>query len=682
MSLASELPNDHYHGASMDRNVDINRRGNETILPTSHIFHPSSAKSMWRRMSLVSKLPNDHVASVDSNAVDRYGYEETTLAPSSHGSHPSSVKSSIRRRMSPGTKSVSNDCISPTPATPLSLAHGTASPRTPRNRRLLSLIIPSSDKTKQSSNHAADGLRSTIHNDCTSPLNLQESNRSFAGTVISMKKKTKGFGKNLTSKFLRSIEAHDPDDSPGTFGHDSDKNSSASSCFKGSKYSLDCNSRSSGNSDNQDHGDEDISIFSVETSIRDDLEDPEMLTPRSACKKRGCKKKLSSKSSRTADDNVDVGSNKGSKSGKKSTKSSRKKKSINDHASGEEIENEELNEVKTKHRGRNKYKIQSINPTGDMSQKTEEPAISAHLHRSEDLQRGSQHSRSSMSESPTAKKASKRMDKGSSHHSRSSRSGSVSKKSAKKMERRASHDSRVSRSESIGKKSAKKEERRASMKAIKRMDSMLDQLEKYENNLETEQMVLHKTIEAMALEKEYTEQRNRELELQLEDMKEKAETDVGMFVVDAESTKCQSAEEIHHLQIENDILKRRLQRHEISLLKMNSACSMRNLGASTTESSGEETSEDSTEVVQKDEEMARLNADLCALRDKLREKTEDYDEQSAKLEHVKHELAMLKYNMEHIGSFRYHNMYQTIKEKERMKMQPAEVALSDFFDAY
>jgi hypothetical protein len=218
---------------------------------------------------------------------------------------------------------------------------------------------------------------------------------------------------------------------------------------------------------------------------------------------------------------------------------------------------------------------------------------------------------------------------------------------------------------------------------MKKMDSMLDQLEKYEDNLETEQIELRKQIEAMALEKEYTEQRNHELELQLEEMKEKAETDAGLLV-NAESTKSQSAKEIHQLQIENDIMKRRLQRHEVSLLKMNSGCSMRSLGDSInlTENSDEENSEDSEEVVQKDMEIVRLKADLCLLRDKLRDKTEDYDKQSAELEHAKDEVTMLKYNMDHTGSFRYHNMHETIKEKEMMKMQPAEVALSNFFDAY
>jgi len=219
-------------------------------------------------------------------------------------------------------------------------------------------------------------------------------------------------------------------------------------------------------------------------------------------------------------------------------------------------------------------------------------------------------------------------------------------------------------------------ERRADIKAMKKMDCMLGQLEKYEDNLVNEMTALRKQLDDMALEKEYVEQRNRELESRLEELKEKAETDAGLLV-NAESTRDKSDQEFEQLKIEKDILKRRLQRHEMSLLRTQQLPSLRNVVVE--DRGGGATSED---LCKKDEEIARLKADLSLLRDKLRDKTADHDKQSAELEQAKDELAMIKYNMEHTGSFRYHNMHQHIREQQTMKMQPGEVALSNFFDAY
>jgi len=636
MSLGTKLRNDRV--ASVD-SKSVDGYGYEAILPSSHQSHPSSAKSMRqshpscaksrrRRMSVGTKLPNNHVASVDSNAVDRYGYE--TILPSSHQSHPSSAKS-MRRRMSLGSKSVVDGSFSPTPATP----------------RL-----------------GDDGLRSTIHGDSTSALNRPEFNRTFTGTAISMKKKTKGFGKNLMRK-LRSID--NADGSPGNFRYESDENSQ-SSCFKGNDTEKSHHSRSSGKYDHED--DDEQSFFSTSSSKSKPKKnkstrscDPEMLSPRFAnsprSAKRGGKKKVSSRVFRSADDNFSVGSNKTSKS--RSPKSSRKGVKVVD----------DLSEVKQKRRGRNKYKSQS-SPPDDMSQQSEEQAM-VYLRRSQELQKGSHHSKSSKSESITSKKASIKME----------RKGSIKKGMKNQDLQKGSHHSRSSRSESVtSKKSSKHMERRASIQAMKKMDCMLGQLEKYENNLETEQMALRKQVEAMALEKEYAEQRNHELELQLEEMKEKAEMDAGLLV-SAESNKNQSAEEIDQLKIENDILKRRLQRHEVSLLKINTGRSMRDLGASMKlQKKVEESPKESKEVAQKDKEIIRLQTDACLLRDKVRDKTDDYEQQFVELEQAKDELAKLKYSIEHTGSFKYHNMNQIIKGQQSRAMQPADVALSDFFDAY
>lgn len=458
----------------------------------------------------------------------------------------------------------------------------------------------------------------------------------LTGNSVSMKKKTKKFGKALLLK-LQSTRG-DPAVSPA--------GTSADDCGeKSSHYSG-----SSGNTDHEYYDDE-ASLFSAGSSKSSKLMaesvrswDPERLSPRS--KRPGRKKVVTNRSIRSADDDASVGSGRGSKSREKS----RRKSKLVKHSG--EIVSSDMPEVKPKRRGRNMYKIQSGPPLDDSS-----------------LRGGSNHSKSSTrSGSIGSKKPSRTMAE--------RRSGSVGKKSSKKMEKLSQH-SASSRSSSVGKKSSssKKMERRASIKAMKKMDCMLGQLEKYEDNLENEKTALRKQLDDMALEKEYVESRNRELESQLEELREKAVADAGLLV-NAESTKDQSDREIEQLRIESEILKRRLQRHEVSLLRTQQRHVVEGSGGTTS-------SEDSKEeLAKKDGEITRLKAELGLLRDKLRDKTEDYDQQSAELEQAKDELAMLKYNMEHTGSFRYHNMHQLIRERQTTKMQPGEAALSNFFDAY
>ncbi|CAJ1965005.1 unnamed protein product [Cylindrotheca closterium] len=221
--------------------------------------------------------------------------------------------------------------------------------------------------------------------------------------------------------------------------------------------------------------------------------------------------------------------------------------------------------------------------------------------------------------------------------------------------------------------------RRNSGKAEKRrfVDDMLDQLEEYETNVDDEQINLRKKLESMAMEKEYLEQKNRQLEFRVEELKEKA-AETADRLDTAARNKNQSSKEIEQLQIENDILKQRVQRHEAAMLRMNSSRSIR--GMRSIIHKGEDPEEHEQQLAEKDKEITKLKADLALLRDQLRYKTEDYDKQAVELHQARKEVAEARTTLKHTGTFKYHNKFEKLKEEKKKSKTGAEVALSSFFD--
>ncbi|KAL3934847.1 MAG: hypothetical protein SGBAC_009515, partial [Bacillariaceae sp.] len=223
-----------------------------------------------------------------------------------------------------------------------------------------------------------------------------------------------------------------------------------------------------------------------------------------------------------------------------------------------------------------------------------------------------------------------------------------------------------------------RKEKKTATKAIKKMDAMLDQLEKYETNLEDEQLNLRKKLESMAMEKEYLEQKNRQLEFRVEELKDKA-SETADRLDTADRNKDQSSQEIDQLRIENDILKQRVQRHEATLLRMNSSRSIRGM-RSIINNKGEDPEKHEKELADKDKEITKLKADLALLRDQLRYKTEDYDKQAVELHQARKEVHEARTTLQHTGTFKYHNKFEKMKQDKVKNKSESEARLSSFFD--
>jgi len=213
----------------------------------------------------------------------------------------------------------------------------------------------------------------------------------------------------------------------------------------------------------------------------------------------------------------------------------------------------------------------------------------------------------------------------------------------------------------------------------KKMDSMLDQLETYESNLEDEQKKLRKQLENITIEKEYLTQRNRQLEVQITELKDKAAEDADRLLM-ANRNRNQSSEELEDLKIQNEILKEKLQRHEESMLRMNTAKSVRGMRSIIKNQVGEDPEKMDKELQEKHKEITKLKADLALLRDQLRYKSEDFDKQAVELEAARKELIEARRTLKHTGTFKYHNKFEEIQKEKAKNKSQQEVALSSFFD--
>jgi hypothetical protein len=196
---------------------------------------------------------------------------------------------------------------------------------------------------------------------------------------------------------------------------------------------------------------------------------------------------------------------------------------------------------------------------------------------------------------------------------------------------------------------------------------MLDQLEDHTNSIATENDSLKKELCVLEMEKEYTEQLNNDLESKLEEMQ--AQLDMKSLIqVQGPSPSLPQMEDpdsMGALRIENEILRNRLKRNEVSLLKVASGKSLSNLGF---DQNAQNTNQS---AVLLEKEIMWLQTELSLLRTNLREKSVEFNE-------MKEELAKAKDVLQHTGSIKYHNF-------NRMSCPapaaPGDAAFSNFFNA-
>lgn len=203
-----------------------------------------------------------------------------------------------------------------------------------------------------------------------------------------------------------------------------------------------------------------------------------------------------------------------------------------------------------------------------------------------------------------------------------------------------------------GRSSSSKKSKRESRREQKErgLHAMIDQMERYENCLVTEQDSLRHELSALALEKEYAEQKSRDLEAKLEEMQ--AQLEMVNIAPSSSPGRRDDTDLVDALRIENDILRSRLQRHEFSLLKVNSGKSMRNLVQ-------DDTNEEQSNLLQEGKRNSmRLETETSLLRTSLKEKEDALARQTVELDQMKQELHKTKYLLEHTGSIKYDHSKQ------------------------